>query len=168
MYSAMAMVGIVMLLYADFQSWRLTGIVMLTITFALTGGIFGVLLTGGIMSLGSLVGFVTVLGIAARNGIMLVSHYRHLEQEEGEPFGIALVLRGSEERLAPIMMTALTTGLALLPLIVNGNQPGNEIEYPLAVVILGGLLTSTVLNLTLVPSLYLLFGEGAIPREENH
>ena len=110
------------------------------------------------LSLGSLVGFVTVLGIAARNGIMLVSHFRHLETEEGEPFGRALVLRGAEERLSPILMTALATALALLPLVVAGNEPGHEIEYPLAVVILGGLVTSTLLNLFLVPPLYLRFG----------
>jgi CzcA family heavy metal efflux pump len=159
LYSLLSMVGIVLLLYVDFQSWRLTGIVMLTITFALTGGVFGVLLSGGTMSLGSMVGFVTVLGIAARNGIMMVSHYRHLEEHEGVPFGIELVLRGAEERLVPIMMTALTTGLALVPLIFAGDKPGNEIEYPLAVVILGGLVTSTILNLSLVPSLYLLLGK---------
>ena len=88
------------------------------------------LLTGGVLSLGSLVGFVTVLGIAARNGIMLVSHYRHLEAEEGEPFGRELVLRGAEERLAPILMTALATGLALLPLVVGGNQPGPRDRVP--------------------------------------
>ena len=110
------------------------------------------------MSLGSLVGFVTVLGIAARNGIMLVSHYRHLEEEEGEPFGPALVIRGSEERLAPILMTALATGLALVPLAYGGDLPGQEIEHPMAVVILGGLVTSTVLNLFLMPPLYLAFG----------
>src|SRR5439155_17270953 len=106
------------------------------------------------------VGFVTVLGIAARNGIMLVSHYRHLEEQEGEPFGPALVLRGSEERLAPILMTALATGLALVPLAISGNKPGHEIEHPMAVVILGGLVTSTVLNLFLMPSLYLAFGHS--------
>ena len=115
------------------------------------------LLTGGVLSLGSLVGFVTVLGIAARNGIMLVSHYRHLEESEGEPFGRDLVLRGAEERLAPILMTALATGLALLPLVIGGNQPGHEIEYPMAVVILGGLVTSTLLNLFLLPALYSRF-----------
>ena len=95
------------------------------------------------LSLGSLVGFVTVLGIAARNGIMLVSHYRHLEHEEAMPFGPALVLRGAEERLAPILMTAFATALALLPLVAGGNRPGHEIEHPMAVVILGGLVTST-------------------------
>ncbi len=125
------------------------------------------LLTGGVLSLGSLVGFVTVLGIAARNGIMLVSHYRHLEDDEGEPFGPELVLRGSEERLAPILMTALATGLALLPLVVSGQKPGHEIEYPLAVVILGGLVTSTLLNLFLLPPLYLRFGRRTAAEREQ-
>jgi CzcA family heavy metal efflux pump len=165
LFALLSIVGIVLVLYVDFQSWRLTGIVMLTITFAITGGIFGVLLSGGIMSLGSLVGFVTVLGIAARNGIMLISHYRHLEEVEGEPFGVGLILRGSEERLSPILMTALATGLALVPLVYGGGKPGSEIEYPLAVVILGGLLTSTLLNLALVPALYLLFGQRRAAEE---
>lgn len=155
---ALALVGIVLLLYIDFQSWRLTALVALTIPFALVGGVIAVFLTGGTLSLGSLVGFVTVLGIAARNGIMMVSHYRHLEENEGEAFGAALILRGAEERLAPILMTALATGLALLPLVIAGNRPGHEIEYPLAVVILGGLTTSTALNLFLLPPLYGAFG----------
>ncbi|HEX5106619.1 MAG TPA: efflux RND transporter permease subunit [Pirellulaceae bacterium] len=103
-----------------------------------------------------------VLGIAARNGIMLVSHFRHLEFEEGESFGLPLVLRGAEERLAPILMTALTTGLVLVPLVIAGNLPGHEIEYPLAVVILGGLLTSTLLNLFLLPPLYLFFARPTL------
>jgi Cu/Ag efflux pump CusA len=89
---------------------------------------------------------------------MLVSHYRHLETEELQPFGEELALRGSEERLAPILMTALATGLALLPIVISGNKPGHEIEHPLAVVILGGLITSTLLNLFLMPTLYLRFG----------
>ncbi len=126
---------------------RLTALVALTLPFALIGGVVGAIVGGGVLSLGSLVGFVTVLGIAARNGIMLVSHYRHLELEEGEPFGLDLVIRGSEERLAPILMTALATGLALVPLAWAGNKPGHEIEHPMAIVILGGLVTSTVLNL---------------------
>ena len=95
------------------------------------------------ISLGSLVGFFTVFGIAARNGILLVNHCQHLEKYEGEPFGPALVLRGARERLSPILMTSLATGLALVPLVVLGDRPGHEIEYPLAVVILGGLVTST-------------------------
>lgn len=157
-YGALALVGIVLVVYSDFLSWRLTLIVVFTLPFALVGGGAGVFLTGGVVSLGSLVGFVTVLGIAARNGIMLVSHYRHLEDHEGEPFGPALVRRGSEERLAPILMTALATGLALLPLVLAGRKPGHEVEYPLAVVILGGLATSTLLNLFMLPALYLRFG----------
>ena len=106
------------------------------------------------LSLGSLVGFVSVLGIAARNGIMLISHYRHLETEEGMPWGRELILRGAEERLAPILMTALVTALALLPVVFSGNAAGHEIEHPMAVVILGGLATSTLLNLLLLPALY--------------
>ena len=100
----------------------------------------------------------TVLGIAARNGILLVSHWRHLEQEEGHAFGLDLVLRGSEERLVPILMTAATAALALLPLVLKGAVPGNEIERPMALVILGGLVTSTLLNLFLLPALYTRFG----------
>jgi len=157
--AGLSLIGILLLLHVDFRSWRLTAIVFLTIPFALVGGVAGVMLDNGILSLGSLVGFVTVLGIAARNGIMLVSHYRHLEEHENEPFGPALVKRGSEERLAPILMTVLATGLALVPLVWGGNLPGHEIEYPMAVVILGGLVTSTILNLFLLPPIYLAFGK---------
>ncbi len=153
-----SLIGILLLLHADFQSMRLVLLIFLTLPFALIGGIAGAFLSGGVISLGSLIGFVTVLGVAARNGIMLIDHYRHLEHEEGMPFGIELVLRGAEERLAPILMTALTTGLALVPLIVTGNRPGQEIEYPMAFVILGGLVTSTLLNLLVIPPLYARFG----------
>jgi Cu/Ag efflux pump CusA len=116
-------------------------------------------LGGGVLSLGSLVGFFTVFGISARNGILLINHCQHLEKEEGERFGPQLVLRGARERLSPILMTSLATGLAVVPLVLLGDRPGHEIEYPLAVVILGGLITSTVLNLFVVPSLYLRFGQ---------
>jgi len=119
------------------------------------GGLLAAFAAGGVISHGSMVGFLTVFGIAARNGILLINHYQHLEQEEGEPFGPELVLRGSRERLAPILMTALATGLALVPLVISGEIPGAEIEYPMALVILGGLATSTLLNLFLVPTLYL-------------
>jgi Cu/Ag efflux pump CusA len=156
--SALAILGILVLLQADFQSTRLMALVGFTLPFALVGGVAAAFLTGGVLSLGSLVGFVTVLGIAARNGIMLVSHYKHLQKEEGMEFGIPLVLRGAEERLAPILMTALCAALALLPLIFRGNLPGHEIEYPMAVVIVGGLVTSTLLNLFLMPPLYAAFG----------
>src|SRR5207244_7089906 len=165
--AGLSVLGILLLLHVDFRSWRLTLLVFLTIPFALVGGVLGAILQGGILSLGSLVGFVTVLGIAARYGIMLVSHYRHLEEVEGEPFGIPLVLRGAEERLTPILMTALATGLALVPLVISGNKPGHEIEYPMAVVILGGLVTSTALNLFLLPPLYAHFGRPAKLRVEE-
>ncbi len=163
--SAFALLGILLLLHADFRSFRLSVLVFLTLPFALIGGVVAAFLGGGVLSLGSLVGFVTVLGIAARNGIMLLSHYQHLETVEGEPFGTSLVLRGAEERLAPILMTALCAGLALVPLVVAGNKPGHEIEYPMAVVILGGLITSTVLNLFLMPALYARFGKTKKPKE---
>ncbi len=158
--SIAALIGILALLQADFQSARLTLLVGLTLPFALIGGVLGVWLSGGTLSLGSLIGFVTVLGIAARNGIMLVSHYRHLEQEEGMTHGLDLVLRGAEERLIPILMTALCAALALLPLVLRGNLPGHEIEYPMAVVIVGGLTTSTLLNLLLLPALYAWLGRS--------
>ena len=109
---------------------------------------------------------LTILGIATRNGIMMISHFQHLEDEEGEPFGPALVLRGARERIAPIMMTALTTGLALVPLAIAGDLPGHEIEHPMAIVILGGLVTSTLLNLVVVPTLYLVFGKSKREKAE--
>ena len=155
--SAFALAGILLILYIDFGRARLTALVFLTLPFALIGGVASAFLSGGVLSLGSLVGFVTVLGIAARNGIMLVSHFRHLEEQEGMPLGRELVLRGAEERLAPILMTALVTGLALLPIVLGGDRPGYEIEHPMAVEILGGLFTSTLLNLFLLPALHLRF-----------
>ncbi|MCC7003949.1 MAG: efflux RND transporter permease subunit, partial [Gemmatimonadaceae bacterium] len=155
-----SLAGILVLLLADFQSLRLVLLIALTLPFALIGGVLAAWLGGGVLSLGSLVGFVTVLGIAARNGILLVSHYRHLESEEGQPFGPALILRGSEERLVPILMTAATAAFALLPLVLKGNVPGNEIERPMALVILGGLVTSTLLNLFLLPALFARFGKS--------
>ncbi len=158
--SVVAVIAILLVLYVDFQSWRLVLLMTLTLPLALLGGVAGAVVAGGVISLGSLVGFVTVLGIAARNAIMLVSHYRHLQSEEGVPFGPELVLRGAEERLAPILMTALTTGLALVPLVMTGNLPGQEIEYPMAFVILGGLVSSAALNLFVLP---LLFGIVARP-----
>jgi Cu/Ag efflux pump CusA len=156
-----AVAAIFLILLADFGSARVATLVFLTLPFALVGAIVAVFLTGGVLSLGSLVGLVTVIGISARNGIMLISHYRHLELHEGMTFGRDLILRGSEERLAPILMTALATGLALVPIVVGGTRAGYEIEHPLAVVILGGLLTSTLLNLFIVPALYLQYGRSA-------
>jgi Cu/Ag efflux pump CusA len=159
-YGLAAALLILFLLQASFGSMRLALLLFLTLPMALVGGILAVWLGDGILSLGSLIGFLTVFGIAARNGILMISHFQHLEREEGETFGPALVLRGANERLAPILMTALATGLALVPLAVAGSIPGHEIEHPMAIVILGGLITSTLLNLFVLPSLYLRFGKS--------
>jgi Cu/Ag efflux pump CusA len=162
-----AAIGILLLLQAAFRNTRLAVAFFLTLPMALLGGVLMVSLTGGTMSLGSYVGFLAVFGIAARNGILLINHCQHLERHEGEPFGPALVVRGAKERLSPIMMTALATALALVPLVATGTVPGNEIEHPMALVILGGLATSTFVNLFVVPSLYLRFGRSGPPAEES-
>jgi len=132
--------------------------VLASLPLALIGAVGAVVLSGGRLSLGSLVGFLSLLGITARNGIMLVSHYRRLEEVEGIPFGRELILQGSLDRLTPILMTALVTALGLLPLALSGELAGQEIEHPMAVVILGGLFTSTLLNLFVVPAMYLRWG----------
>lgn len=157
-YGAAAAVVVLLLLATAYGSFRLAVLQFLTLPMALAGGVAGAWMAGGIVSLGSLVGFLTVFGIAARNGILLISHFQHLERVEGVPFGPELVLRGATDRLAPILMTASATGLALIPLVVQGSIAGHEIEYPMAVVILGGLVTSTLLNLFVLPVLYLRVG----------
>ena len=153
-------IGILFLLETSFKSWRLGILSFATLPSALVGGVLAAYLGDGVLSLGALVGFLTILGIAARNGIMMINHFQHLEREEGETFGPALVLRGARERLLPILMTTLACGLALVPLVIAGSIPGHEIEHPLAVVVLGGLVTSTLVNLLVVPSLYLRFGRS--------
>src|SRR5512144_1680325 len=160
LFAVSAAIGIFLLLQASFRSWHLATLSFLTLPIALVGGLLAAYLGGKVISLGSLVGFLTVFGIVARNGIMLISHCQHLERSEGEPFGQQLVLRAAKERLVSIMMTVLTTGLALIPLVLAGSIPGQEIEHPMAVVILGGLITATLLNLFVVPVLYLRFAKG--------
>jgi CzcA family heavy metal efflux pump len=160
-----SIIAIILLLHISLGNWRLTSLAFLLLPAALVGGILAAYAGGGIISLGSLVGFLTVLGISARNGILLIDHCRHLERYEGETHGPALVLRAARERLSPILMTSCCTGLALVPLVYWGNIPGHEVEYPLAVVVLGGLLTSTLISLFVIPSLYLRF--GAITPDER-
>jgi CzcA family heavy metal efflux pump len=150
-----AIVIIFLLLQGTLDSGRLALLVLLTLPTALVGGLLAAFVTGRIISLGSLVGFLTVLGIAARNGILMIGRFQHMEKQEGRTFGAALVIRGARDRLSPILMTTLATGLALIPLVVLGQIPGHEIEHPMAVVILGGLVTSTLVNLFVVPALYL-------------
>ncbi len=162
-FALIAVIGIFLLLHTSFKNGRLALLAFLLLPSALVGGVLAAYFGGGVVSLGSLVGFLTVLGIAARNGILMINHFQHLEQYEGETFGPALVRRGAQERLAPILMTAMTTGLALVPLVIAGSIPGNEIEHPMAIVILGGLVTATLLNLFIIPPLYLRFGAGTTP-----
>ena len=157
--AVLAGVAILLLLQASFGSWRPALLIFLTLPMALVGGVIAAFIGGGVISLGSLVGFFTVFGIAARNGILLINHAQHLEREEGETFGKDLVVRAARERLAPILMTSLATGLALVPLVVLGERPGHEIEHPLAVVILGGLVTSTAEPVRAPPP-YLRFGKS--------
>jgi len=159
--AGIAAIVIFLLLQVAFGSWRLAAVTFLTLPMALVGGLLAVLLTGGDLSLGALVGFVLVLGIAIRNGVTLVGHYQHLEQDEGEAAGPGLVMRGALERLAPILTTAVAMALALVPVLFLGNVPGLEILHPMAVVVLGGLVTATLLNLFVAPALYLRFGPSA-------
>jgi CzcA family heavy metal efflux pump len=150
-----AVFGILLLLQAALDSWRLAALAFLTAPLGLVGGVLVAVIGGGVLSLGAALGLLAVLGISARNAVMQISHYRHLERVEGQPFGVDLVLRGASEQLAPILTTALATGLGLVPLVIFGNGPGQEIVHPLAVVMLGGLVTATLLNLFILPALYL-------------
>ena len=156
--------GIGLLLHLAFGSVRDAALVMLNLPLALIGGVAGAFVGGGVLSVASLIGFITVFGIATRNGIMLVSHVRHLQMHEGVTDFHEAVRRGAMERLAPILMTALAAGLALIPLALGGDKPGNEIQTPMAIVILFGLLTSMVLNMIVVPALLPVFGHSSIPR----
>jgi Cu/Ag efflux pump CusA len=160
-------IGIGFILHLAFGSGRDMALIMVNLPLALIGGVAGVFFSGGVLSVASLIGFITVFGIATRNGIMLVSHIRHLQTQEGVTDFREAVRRGAMERLAPILMTALATGLALIPLALGGEKPGNEIQTPMAIVILGGLLTSMFLNMILVPTLYLRFGRPVQPVHEG-
>ncbi len=153
-------IGIGFLLNLAFGSARDAALIMLNLPLALIGGVVGVFVSGGVLSVASLIGFITVFGIATRNGIMLVSHIKHLEEHESVTDFREAVFRGAMERLAPILMTALAAGLALIPLALGGDKPGSEIQTPMAIVILFGLLTSMLLNMIVVPTLYLRFGRA--------
>jgi Cu/Ag efflux pump CusA len=152
-YSACALVFIVMLLFMCFR-WRAhPWLVMANLPFSLIGGIFAVAVSGIGLSLGAIVGLVTVFGISARNAILLLAHYEHLVETEGAPWNAETIARGAQERLVPILMTALVTALGLMPLAFGTAQPGQEIEGPMAITVLGGLFSSTLLNLVLLPAL---------------
>ena len=158
-HSLLAGVGIFLMLYVAFGRLRNLLLTFANLPFALIGGVLAALLTGGWISLGSLVGFVTLFGITLRNSIMLVSHYQHLVDKEGLVWGLDTAIRGASERLPSILMTALVTALGLLPLAAGSGQPGREIEGPMATIIVGGLVTSTILNLLILPTIMLHFGK---------
>ena len=152
---ALALLGIFVLLVVDFGSTRLAALTMVNVPLAFVGGLAAVLLgAGGRLSLGAIVGFVTVFGITIRNGIVLVAHFLHVEEARGGPLDRGAVVAAAADRLAPILMTALTTGIALVPLLLLGGRAGGEIEQPMALVIVGGLVSSTWLNLFVVPVWY--------------
>jgi CzcA family heavy metal efflux pump len=163
-HSLLAGLGIIVLLSVVMLNFRNLLLVLANIPFALVGGVLAVFAMGGTLSLGPLVGFVTLFGITLRNSIMMISHYEHLVTVEGMDWGVEAAVRGALERLAPILMTATVTGLGLLPLAIGSGDPGREIEGPMAIVILGGLVTSTALNLLVLPTLALRLGRFESPQ----
>ena len=160
--SIFALAGIFLVLYSHFKSSRIVLQIMLNVPLALIGSVIAVILTGGTFSIATLVGFITLTGIASRNGIMMISHYIHLIEEEGETFSAQMIVRGSLERLVPVLMTALVAALALIPLTLDAQASGKEILYPVATVILGGLISSTLLDMIVTPVVFYQFGEKAL------
>jgi Cu/Ag efflux pump CusA len=141
-------------------------LVLANLPFALVGGILALFATGGLLTLGGMVGFVTLFGITLRNSILMIAHYEHLVEVEGRPWGPAAAIAGAADRLTPIIMTSIVTGLGILPLAIGMNDPGREIQGPMAVVILGGLVTSMALNLLVLPALALRYGRFE-PQDEE-
>ncbi len=162
--SAISFAGIFLVLYAHFKSVAFSLQIMLNIPLALIGSVVAVWLTGGTFSVATLVGFITLTGIASRNGIMMISHYIHLVKEEGEVFGLPMIIRGTLERMVPVLMTALVAALALIPLTLNPQASGKEILYPVATVILGGLVSSTLLDMIVTPVVFYTFGRKSLER----
>ena len=161
--AALSVVGMFFVLYMLFPSAKIVSQILIAVPTAFIGGVFALVISGQTLTVASLVGFISLGGIAARNGILLMTHYIHLMKHEGERFDEKMVLRGSLERLSPVLMTALTAGIALIPLVVVGQEPGREILYPVATVILGGLITSTFCEFLIRPGLFLRFsGNSAI------
>jgi CzcA family heavy metal efflux pump len=162
--SIFSLAAMFLVLYSHFRSSRIVLQVLLNIPLALIGSLIAIAITDRVISIASIVGFITLTGIASRNGIMMISHYIHLVKEEGEQFTKQMIVRGSLERLVPVLMTAITAGLALVPLVLAQGEPGKEILYPVAVVILGGLISSTLLDIILTPAVFWRFGKPAVDK----
>jgi len=162
--SIFSFAAIFLVLYMHFKSAIIVSQILLNIPLALIGSVIAIYLTGGVMSIASMVGFVTLTGIASRNGIMRISHYIHLIKEEGETFNKEMIIRGSLERLVPVLMTACVAGLGLIPLILAAGEPGKEILFPVAVVIFGGLISSTLLDMVVTPTIFYRFGKKAVEK----
>jgi Cu/Ag efflux pump CusA len=164
--SLIAGVGIVLLLSIVTRNWRNLLLILANLPFALVGGVIAVFMTGGLLSLGGMVGFVTLFGITLRNSILMIAHYEHLVEAEGMSWDLNAAIKGAADRLTPILMTSIVTGLGILPLALGRGDPGREIQGPMAVVILGGLLSSMALNLLVLPTLALRYGRFAPVRDE--
>ena len=166
--SLIAGVGIILLLSVVTRNWRNLLLILANLPFALVGGVLAVFVTGGLLSLGGMVGFVTLFGITLRNSILMIAHYEHLVEAEGMQWEVKTAIKGASDRLIPILMTSIVTGLGILPLAIGRDDPGREIQGPMAVVILGGLLTSMALNLLVLPTLALRYGRFEPARDELH
>ncbi|QYU67518.1 efflux RND transporter permease subunit [Leptolyngbya sp. 15MV] len=159
-----SLIAIFVILFTHYRSGMVAAQIMLNVPFALIGSVTAMAITHEPFSVASLVGFISLTGIATRNGVLMVSHYIHLMTEERQTWNRELIIRGSQERVAPVLMTAVTAGLGLIPLVLTKGEPGKEILYPVAVVILGGLITSTLLDFFVTPSIFYRFGKSAAER----
>jgi Cu/Ag efflux pump CusA len=164
--SLIAAIGIILLLSVVTRNWRNLLLVLANLPFALVGGVLAVFATGGLLTLGGMVGFITLFGISLRNSILMIAHYEHLVEVEGRQWGLDAAIAGAADRLTPILMTSIVTGLGILPLAIGMNEPGREIQGPMAIVILGGLVTSMALNLIVLPTLALRYGRFERKPEE--
>jgi Cu(I)/Ag(I) efflux system membrane protein CusA/SilA len=158
LFGLISILGIALILMNNYQSKAITAQIMVTIPFAFIGGVLLLFFTDRSITVASLVGFITLCGVASRNAIMMISHYLHLMRYENESFTRDMIIRGSQERLVPVLMTASVTSLALIPLIFSKGQPGSEVLHPVAVVIVGGLLSSTILDIIVTPTIFYRYG----------
>jgi Cu/Ag efflux pump CusA len=164
MLSVLSLLAMLLILHLHFKSLRLAAIVLFSRPIAFIGAVAYVALSGQVLSVATLVGLIALLGVAARNAILLVDHYLHLMREEGEAFTPAMIVRAGQERMVPVLMTALTSGIGLVPLAMSPDEPGRELLYPVATVIIGGLISNTLLDFLVTPGLFWIFGREEAER----